>query len=73
MLFWLNLIVNKLLKPAGKVLLILGATIIAKDVLKLKRSFSHCGILWTRREANCVPHEVVKLSLSRNLSFKFVS
>ena len=49
-------------------ILIPETAVIIDDILHLKLSFSRCGFLWTRRDANAVRHEVAAMSLSDNLN-----
>ena len=45
---------------------------VVDDVLKMKRWFSQCALLWTPREANQVAHHVARLLLARNLKGDWV-
>ena len=45
---------------------------VVDDVLKMKKWFSQCALLWTPREGNQVAHHVAKLLLAGNLKGDWV-
>lgn len=49
------------MEPSGPLSIVVG------DILHEKSSFSHCGFVWTPREANKVPPLVARFGLVGNL------
>ena len=43
-----------------------------EDVNRMKSWFSHCGLLWIRREANQVAHQVARFQMEGNLNRDWV-
>lgn len=45
------------------------SAVVVEDIVRLRNSFNHCGLLWTNREANGAAHWVAQSALSDRLTF----